>query len=77
MRWLKRLVILTSLTAAGPLCDVIAQETQDAATSPATAAQSGGPPAKQDARQPAKPAATFSPSEKISADSAVSFPVDI
>lgn len=35
------------------------------------------PPAGQDSRQAAKPAATFTPSEKISADSAISFPVDI
>ncbi len=35
-------------------------------------------PAKTgDNRQPAKPAATFNPTEKIGADSAVSFPVDI
>ena len=34
-------------------------------------------PAGQDTRQPAKPAATFTPSERIGADSAISFPVDI
>jgi len=35
------------------------------------------PPAKNGNRQSGKPAATFTPTEKIGADSAVSFPVDI
>jgi hypothetical protein len=34
-------------------------------------------PAEKPAAQPAAPASTFTPSEKVSADSAVSFPVDI
>jgi hypothetical protein len=34
-------------------------------------------PAGESAQPAGKPAATFNPSEKISADSAVSFPVDI
>jgi hypothetical protein len=35
------------------------------------------PAANNNSRQTGKPAATFTPTEKIGADSAVSFPVDI
>jgi hypothetical protein len=35
------------------------------------------PPARERPRQVSKPSPTFNPSEKIGADSAVSFPVDI
>lgn len=35
------------------------------------------PPARERPRQAPKPSPTFNPSEKIGADSAVSFPVDI
>ena len=42
-----------------------------------TAVQTTRPAAKNSSRQSAKPAATFTPTEKIGADSAVSFPVDI
>ena len=40
--------------------------------------QSSKPAGNRDrSRKPARPAATFTPTEKIGADSAVSFPVDI
>lgn len=40
--------------------------------------QSDAAPSNQDTeREPSKPARTFTPSEEIGADSAVSFPVDI
>ena len=41
------------------------------------AAQTNKPAASQSSRQSGKPAATFTPTEKIGADSAVSFPGDI
>ena len=42
-----------------------------------TAVQTTRPAAGNSSRQSGKPAATFAPTEKIGADSAVSFPVDI
>ena len=42
-----------------------------------TAAQTNKAAAKKGSRQSGKPAPTFTPTEKIGADSAVSFPVDI
>jgi hypothetical protein len=57
-----------------------AQSATDAATAGRTQQapqEQRVPPVKQEARQPAKPAATFTPSERIGADSAISFPVDI
>ena len=42
-----------------------------------TAVQTTKAAAKKGSRQSGKPAATFTPTEKIGADSAVSFPVDI
>jgi hypothetical protein len=78
MRWLTLVVILACMTVA---MNLYAQQATDAAAAAGTAQQAQPekqvPPVKQDSRQPAKPAATFTPSEKIGADSAISFPVDI
>ncbi|MGB5339090.1 MAG: hypothetical protein WBO06_08355 [Gammaproteobacteria bacterium] len=77
MRYTILPVILGCLAATGPLYALTAQDEKDATTARETAAQKRSPPVEQRPRQPAKPAATFRPSEKIGADSAVSFPVDI
>jgi hypothetical protein len=65
------------MAVTGPLYALTAPEEKAAATAPETAPQKRSAPVEQRPRQPAKPAATFKPSEKIGADSAVSFPVDI
>ncbi|NNJ93531.1 MAG: hypothetical protein HKP57_02185 [Halobacteria archaeon] len=76
-RFAELLLILGCMLASGNLCALTAQDEKKAASSRDTAEEKHRPPVKQRAQQPAKPAATFKPSEKIGADSAVSFPVDI
>ena len=70
-------VILGCMVAAGNLYALTAPDETDPASARETAAQKDNPPVKQPPRQPAKPADTFEPTERIDADSAVSFPVDI
>ena len=77
MRYSTLLVMLGCMIATGTLYALTAPDEKDATTARETAAQKRSPPVEQRPRQPAKPAATFKPSEKIGADSAVSFPVDI
>lgn len=72
-------ILGTMLLTANPYADTRPDE-QKASDTRETAADKNGPSTKQRTRKPAKPAkpaTTFRPSEKISADSAVSFPVDI
>jgi len=47
------------------------------APNPGQESNTPGAPDRERPRQAPRPAATFNPSEKIGADSAVSFPVDI
>ena len=70
-------LILGCMLASGNLYALTAPDEKKAASSRETAEEKHSPPVKQRPRQPAKPAATFKPSERIGADSAVSFPVDI
>jgi hypothetical protein len=77
IRWLTLVVILACMTVATNLYAQPAAGAAEAGTAQEAQPEKQVPPAKQDARQPAKPAATFTPSEKIGADSAISFPVDI
>ena len=78
-----RLVILVTvlacMTASGRLYALSAAD--DSKTAPQQPApEEHSPPVKprpSQSAKPAKPAATFKPSERIGADSAVSFPVDI
>jgi hypothetical protein len=77
MQYFNLLVVLGCIVAAGNL---YAQQPTDAAGADTTRQaqpEERVPSVKQGSRQPAKPAATFTPSEKIGADSAISFPVDI
>ena len=67
-------VILGSMAAAGNLH---AQPAADVVAGTPAQPQQQKPQAGKSAQPAGKPAATFNPSEKISADSAVSFPVDI
>ncbi len=71
------LFMLACQAASGNLYALTAQDEKKAASSRETADEKHRPPVKQRSQKPAKPAATFKPSEKIGADSAVSFPVDI
>ena len=77
MRCFSLLVVATCLAAAGNLYAQQATEAAGPGTTRQAQPETRVPPVKQDIRQPAKPAATFTPSEKIGADSAISFPVDI
>jgi len=77
MRYAGLILISLWLGASLVLPAVAAQDERgDRATSEAGAATSGTRNQKPPPR-PRKPANTFKPSEKIRADSAVSFPVDI
>ena len=70
-------VMLGCLAAAGNLYALEAGDEKPAAKPPEQATEKRSLPAKQSPRPARKPAATFTPSEKIGADSSVSFPVDI
>ena len=69
--------ILGSMIASANLYAESAADKSDATPTQQTEPEKHSPPAKQAPRQATKPATTFKPSEKIGADSAVSFPVDI
>jgi hypothetical protein len=77
MQLLIRVVMLGCLAAIGSLHALTVEDEKQPAQSTETTAEESSPPAKQSPRPRAKPATTFKPSEKIGADSAVSFPVDI
>jgi len=70
------LLVLSGLLFAG---NTLALSTDGVKQQPAGQAvtQTNKPAANKDSRPAGKPAATFNPTEKIGADSAVSFPVDI
>ena len=70
-------LILGCMLAAGNLLALDSQDDRQAPGSRKTPVEKHDPPAKPRSQQRPKPATTFRPSEKISADSAVSFPVDI
>ena len=77
MNYSRLLVILGCMAAYGNLYALSVEEDKEAATARESAAEKRSPPAEQTPRPARKPATTFKPSEKIGADSAVSFPVDI
>jgi hypothetical protein len=66
------ILLLSSLVAAPAVAEDSPQQPQGAGETSPRAASREKPAAK-----PAAPASTFKPSEEVSADSAVSFPVDI
>lgn len=76
--WMRRallaLVLLAPLTAAG---DEPAGETPAAKAQPLEQTVPAKPPPKRTATDPGKSIEPFVPSEKVSADTAVAFPVDI
>ena len=72
---MRRLIfLLPGLLLAGNL-QALSPDTDKQQPSGKTATQK--PAAGNSSRKTGKPAATFTPTEKIGADSAVSFPVDI
>jgi len=75
---MRRLFMLSALLLAGNAAAISFDDArQQPVEPPAGQAVTQKVPAKTgDNRQPVKPAATFNPTEKIGADSAVSFPVD-
>jgi hypothetical protein len=76
-RFAELLLTLGCVLATASLYALTAEDEKKATNSRETADKQHRPPVKQRSQQPAKPAATFKPSERIGADSAVSFPVDI
>lgn len=70
-------LIVICLVTGGSLHAAAAQESKDASSAPQTNAGKAAASDKKGSGQSRKPAATFKPSERIRADSAVSFPVDI
>ena len=77
MRYSRLMMMLGCMVVTGILFAQPAADDSKATTTQQTEPQKRSPPVKQRTRQPEKPATTFKPSERISADSAVSFPVDI
>ena len=77
MRFSILVVMLGCMLATGNLYAQPAADHRKPTTTQQTQPEKHSPPARKSPRQPPKPAATFKPSEKIGADSAVSFPVDI
>ena len=77
MRFLTLVVILVCMAATVNLHAESTADKSEATTTQQTEPEKQSPPVKQAPRKTAKPATTFKPSEKIGADSAVSFPVDI
>jgi hypothetical protein len=77
MRYSTLILILACMTATGNLYALSAADDSKTKSTQQTEPKKSSQPAKQGMRQSAKPAATFKPSERIGADSAVSFPVDI
>lgn len=79
MRLLTVNLLILCLTASGRLYALTAADDSGTQSRP-PAPEKHSPPVKQHpspSTKPAKPAATFKPTERIGADSAVSFPVDI
>jgi hypothetical protein len=68
------LPMLLSMLLAGILCAAAAGENDTDAAQPEVQQQQ---PADSSTSQRSAPAPSFTPSEKVGADSAVSFPVDI
>ena len=79
MRYSGLALILTCIASSGSLYALEARDDKAAATGQESAAEKEKPvpPVKQRPQNTKKPASTFKPSERIGADSAVSFPVDI
>ena len=71
------LVLTACLAASGCVYAATTQEQKDAAAAPRTDVAKPGATDNNSARRSNKSATTFEPTEKIRADSAVSFPVDI
>ena len=71
------LIVLGCIATTGNLYAQPATDVAGAGSTQQAQPQERIPPVRQDSLQPATPAAIFTPSEKISADSAISFPVDI
>jgi hypothetical protein len=67
-------VVLSGLLFAGNLPALSPDKDKQPSTGKTTTQK---PAANNSSRQSGKPAPTFTPTEKIGADSAVSFPVDI
>jgi len=78
MHYAGLVLIGVCLAASGYLHAATAPEQKDAATAPQTSAgKPGAADKKNNSRRSKKSVTTFKPSERIGADSTVSFPVDI
>jgi len=77
MRFVTLIVMLVCISASGNLQADPAVDDSETTTTQQAGPEQHRPPVIQAPRKAAKPATTFKPSEKIGADSAVSFPVDI
>ena len=77
MRFFTLATMLGCMAVTANLHAESAADKSEATPTQQTEPEKHSSPAKQAPRKAAKPATTFKPSEKIGADSAVSFPVDI
>lgn len=71
------LLLLSGLLFAGNLPALSTDTDKQQVSGQAVTQQNQSSASKDSSKRSGKPAATFNPSEKIGADSAVSFPVDI
>jgi hypothetical protein len=77
MRTLRFFLILSCMLAGVNLYARSANDDATAVAPPPSKPVTSGKPVEQRPQPPKKPAASFTPSERIGADNAVSFPVDI
>jgi hypothetical protein len=75
MRNIMMTIFLMAAIAGASICAMAADDEKKSSSGPTASKQAR--PAKKASNKSAGPAAVFKPSEKIGADSAVSFPVDI
>jgi len=68
-------IFLLAAIAGANICAGAADDEKKPSSEPATPKQTR--PVEKDSKKRAAPAPVFTPSEKVDADSAVSFPVDI
>jgi len=77
MRYAGFIMLSVCLAASGAIYAAAAQEKGGATAAPESGQGAAGKQNQQPSRRPRKPVSTFKPTERIRADSAVSFPVDI
>lgn len=77
MRYAGIVMVSVCLAATGAMYAAAVQEKGGATAAPESGQAAAGKQNQPSSRRPRKPVRSFKPTERIRADSAVSFPVDI